>query len=459
MSDTPPPNVSVERRGGSIVAVKAEVPVERVEQAAERAFRRLVQKVSIPGFRPGKAPRALYERTYGPNHIYEEAARDLVDAVYRKAVDDERLNPLDSPDVSITQLGPNQALVFEATVPVRPHVELGDYRAHGAELAPRSVTDQEVEQVIAGMREQHAEIRPVERPAQTGDVLTVDVDVVLDGRQLPPLGRGAHIEIGGEYAIGGLSEGLVGARAGETKTLELAFPEDHPDPDVRGKKGAFAVAVDQVAEKVLPPLDDEFAKTVGVDSLASLKQSVRDELAHGAFHEARDEAADKALSSAVDAATVDVPELLVDQELDHMVADLRGRLEEQGLGFEQFLLRAKKTEEQIRAEWRDTARRRATSLLVLDEIARREEIGVTTEELAQQVALMPQDPKDPGRYASPRVLAALARSLRNRKVVDRLLGLDGPDAEREMLRRAGASVPEEEPAAPVTVAETGRSKE
>ena len=443
-TEIPEPTITVERRPQSLVAINVEVPPDRVEQAAEKAFRRLVQKASIPGFRPGKAPRALYERQYGSDHLYEEAARDLVDEYYRQAVDAHDLHPLDQPDVDIKRLGRGEPLVFEATVAVRPPVELGDYRAHGQTVAPKTVTDEEVEKVVAGMREHHAELRPVQRPAQTGDVLTVDVDVSLDGKELPPFGRNAHIEVGREYAINGLSEGLLGASEGEARTLELDFPADYQDADLRGKKGLFSVKVGQVSEKILPALDDEFAKTVGVDSIDTLRQTVRGELAHAAFHEGRDEAAEKALGHAIDTAQVEVPEVLIEDELDHMVADLKQRLTQQGLSYEEFLLRAKKTEDEVKTEWRDAARRRASSMLVLDEIAKREDIGVTSEELAQELATIPLDPQNPQAVRDPRVLSALARSLRNRKVIDRLIGIDSADMERELLRKAGAI--EDEPA-------------
>ncbi len=438
-TETPQATVSIERRPESTFAVKVEVPAERVERAAEKAFRRLVQKVAIPGFRPGKAPRALYERAYGSQHIYEEAARDLVDEYYRQAVNEHDLTPLDSPDVEISSgLVPGQPLAFVAVVPVRPDVELGDYKAHGQTVAAKAVTAEEVERVIAGMREHHAEVRPVQRRAQKGDVLTVDVDVSLDGKRLPPFGRDAHIEVGREYAINGLSEGLLGAGEGETHTLELDFPADYPDADVRGQRGVFTVKVQQVAEKVLPELDDEFAKTVGVADLDALRQSVRSELAHAAFHEGRDEAAEKALQHAIDTAKLDIPGILIEDELDHMISDIKARLRQQGLSYEEFLLRAKKTEEQIRSDWREAAKRRAASLLVLDEIAKREEIGVTSQELAAELAAMPVDPQNADTLRSPRVLSALARSLRNRKVIDHLIGIDSVDLERELLRQAGA---------------------
>ena len=281
-------------------------------------------------------------------------------------------------------------------------------------------------------------------------MLTIDLDVRLDGKPMPPMGRNAHLELGRDYAIPGLADALVGTKAGDEKQFELAFPEDYSDEDLRGKTGAFTAKVSQVAEKILPPLDDEFAKTVGVATVADLDKAVRGELAHAAFHEARDDAAEKLLAHLLDTSTVEVPEILVADELDHLIADLKARVKEQGLSWEQFLLQARKTEDEIRADWRATAERRAKSLLVLDALAKQENVTISSTELAQEVALTPLAQQDPNALRNPAVLGALARSMRNRKLVDRLIGLEGPDAERTLIVAAGGpedvDLPHQEPA-------------
>ena len=429
---------TVVRTPPSTVTLSVEVDADRLERASERAFRRHVGQSRIPGFRPGKAPRAIYERTYGANHLWEDAAGDVVDETFKEIVDREELVALDRPDVEVSQLEPGKDLHYTATFPVKPEVALGDYAAHGATVAVAPLQEEEVEKTIAGMREHHAELRPVDRPAGGTDVLTIDLDVVIDSKQLPPMGRNAHLELGREYPIPGLAEGLVGATAGETRALDLVFPDDYPDEDLRGKQGSFSAKVTAVAEKLLPDLDDSFAKTVGVEDLAALDRAVRGELAHAAFHEARDAAAEKLLAHLLATATVEVPEILVQDELDHLTEDLKGRIAEQGISWEQFLLQARKTEEEIRGDWREAAERRAKSLLVLDALAKQENIQITGAELAQEIALTPLAQQDPAALRDPAVLASLARSMRNRKVVDKLIGLDGPDAERELMKAAGA---------------------
>jgi len=428
---------TVERKPGSIVSMNVEVDAGRLERASDRAFEKHVQHAKIPGFRPGKAPRALYERTYGADHLWEDAAADIVDETFKEIADLEHIDWLDRPEVEVSQLEPGETLKYTATVPVRPDVALGDVGAAGVTVQPTPITDEQVEQTIAGMREHHAEVKPVERAAEKNDVLTIDLDVTLDGKQMPPMGRNAHLELGRDYAIPGLADALVGAKAGDTKQFELAFPEDYPDEDLRGKTGAFTAKVSQVAEKILPSLDDEFAKTVGVATVADLDKAVRGELAHAAFHEARDDAAEKLLAHLLDTSTVEVPEILVSDELDHLMADLKARVKDQGLSWEQFLLQARKTEDEIRADWRTTAERRAKSLLVLDALAKKENVTVSSTELAQEVALTPLAQQDPTALRNPAVLGALARSMRNRKLVDKLIGLDTPDAERALIRAAG----------------------
>jgi trigger factor len=430
---------AVERKPGSIVSLSVEVEAGRLERASERAFQKHVQHAKIPGFRPGKAPRALYERTYGAEHLWEDAAADVVDETFKEIADLENIDWLDRPEVALSQLEPGKTLKYTATVPVRPDVTLGDHTTAGVTVQPTPITDEQVEQTIAGMREHHAELKPVERAAEAekNDVLTIDLDVKLDGKQMPPMGRNAHLELGKDYAIPGLADALVGTKAGETKQFALSFPDDYADVDLRGKTGAFTATVSQVAEKILPSLDDEFAKTVGVATVSDLDKAVRGELAHAAFHEARDDAAEKLLAHLLDTSTVEVPEVLISDELDHLMADLKARVKDQGLSWEQFLLQARKTEDEIRAEWRVTAERRAKSLLVLDALAKKENVTISSAELAQEVALTPLAQQDPNALRNPAVLGALARSMRNRKLVDKLIGLDSPDAERVLIRAAG----------------------
>jgi len=450
---TPAPSgftYSVSRGDGSVVTVTVDIEPARVRAATDRVFQRRVRQAKIPGFRPGKAPRAIYERTYGSEHLWHEAAEDVVDEIYREIIQREELEPLDRPEISLGELTPEAPVHYTATFPVRPEVTLGDYAAHGVTVEPTPMTEEDVERTIAGMRGHHAELRPVARPAAKGDIVTLDLDATIDGREVT-LGRGAHIELGLEYGIPGLAEGLIGAGVGEERTLDLAFPEDHADEALRGKAGSFRAKVSQVAEKLLPDLDDGFAKTVGVADLAALRRAVRSELAHGSFHEARDGAAERLMAHVLETSEVTVPDVLVNDELDHLVAELKDRVAQQGIPYEKFLLQARKTEEDLRGEWRPAAVRRAKALLVLDAVAKQEGVTISGAELAQEVGATPIA-QDPQALRDPAVLASLARSLRNRKLIDKLIGLEGPDAEREAIKRAGG--PDDEPESSLIIPES-----
>src|SRR5437588_101371 len=324
---------TLKREPGSRVVLEVEVAPDRLARATDSVFARHVQHAKIPGFRPGKAPRAMYERTYGRDHLWEEAAEDLVEDTYREILDEEKLEPIDRPDVKLDEVAEGRPVRYTATVVVRPEVTLGDYRAHGVTVEPVPPAEDEIDRTIAAMRESHAQLRPVERPAQKGDVLTVDIDAKVGERNVT-FARNAHVEAGKELGITGLGEALVGMSAGEEKKIELTFPSDASEGELTGKPGTFSIRPSQVAEKILPPLDDDFAKTVGVADLAALRRSVKNEL-------------------------------------------------------------------------------------------------------AAQAAMSPLAQVDPQALRSPQVLSSLARSIRNRKTVDKLIGLESPDAEREAIKRAG----------------------
>src|ERR671935_110862 len=428
---------SVTREPGARVVLEVEVDADRLVRQTDRVFERHNQKARISGFRPGKAPRAMYERQYGTEHLWAEAAEDVIDETYREILELEDISPIDNPTVEVSQLEPGKPLKYTATVVVKPDVDLGDYKAHGAVVEPKPPTDEEIEKTIEAMRETHAELRPIEREAKAGDIVMVDIDVTVDGKQLPPFARNAHVEAGRDSSIKGLGEAFVGLKAGGEKKVDLTFPETTTDEALRGKKGTFSIRATQVSEKIVPALDDGFAKTVGVGSVDELRRAVKNELAHAAFHEARDAAADTMMDHALEVAKVEVPDLLVQDELDHMVADLRARVREQGLTFEQFLLQARKTEQEIRDEWREAAQRRAKAMLVLDAVAMKEGITVSSNELAAQVAMTPLAQQDPQAMRDPVVLSSLARSIRNRKTVDKLIGLESPEAESELIKKAG----------------------
>ncbi|MBM4420116.1 MAG: trigger factor [Chloroflexi bacterium] len=431
---------TVLRKPGSIAVLDVHVDAGRVERQTDRVFQKRVRQSKIPGFRPGKAPRAIYERTYGADHLWAEAAEDVIDETYREIVQAERIKPVDSPEVELLSgVGPSEALHYTATVAVTPEVTLGTFPA--PEIAVKAVTDADVTETIDRIRRQQAVLQPVDREARDGDVVTMDVDVAVDGGESTAFGRNAHVELGKPFGIAGFVEGVVGMKANEERRLELVLPDDYVRAEQRGKPATFTVTVSQVGEQVLPARDDELAKGAGLANLAALERAVRGELAHGAFHAARDEAADRMLAALRESSSLEMPEILVRHEVEHLIAELKDRVRSRGINWEQFLLEARKTEDELRTDYQGTAAKRAKSLLVLDALAEREGVTVTGQELAAEVAQTPVAQQDARALRDPRVLASMARSMRNRKVVDKMLGLDGPEGEKPWLVKFGA--PEE----------------
>src|SRR2546426_8045848 len=240
---------TLRREAGSRVTLDVEVEAARLARAADAAFAKHVQHAKIPGFRPGKAPRGMYERAYGRAHLWEDAADDLMDQTYREIVEAEGMERIDRPDAKLTQLKEGEPLRYRATVVVRPDVTLGDYLAHGAKVEAAPPGEDEVDKTIASMRETHAQLRPVDREAKPGDILTVDIDAAVPGKTLPPFARNAHIEAGKDLGIAGLGEALVGMRVGDEKKVDLAFPNDASESDLAGKTGTFGIRPSQAAGK------------------------------------------------------------------------------------------------------------------------------------------------------------------------------------------------------------------
>src|SRR2546426_3029735 len=238
---------TLRREAGSRVTLDVEVEAARLARAADAAFAKHVQHAKIPGFRPGKAPRAMYERTYGKEHLWEDAADDLMDQTYREILDAERLEPIDRPQATLTHLKEGEPLRYTATVVVRPDVSLGDYTAHGATVEAGPPSDEDIDKTIASMRDSHAQLRPVDREARPGDIVTVDIDAAVPGKTLPPFARNAHIEAGEELGILRPRRTLGGGEGGGGKKGGLAFPNDSSENELAGKTGTFSIRPSQVA--------------------------------------------------------------------------------------------------------------------------------------------------------------------------------------------------------------------
>jgi trigger factor len=434
--------VSTRPEPGSRMVLEIEVPSTEVDRHFATAYRHVAERTNVPGFRPGKAPRHVIDRFVGRDSVIAEAIDHLVSDSYDAALDQTAITPIDQPHVDIDAgtVSEGSAVHFTATVAVRPEVKLGAYLDYPFTLEVPEVTDAQVTQVIDELRLEQATLRPVDdRGAAEGDVASVKFDGSIDAE--PFEGGSADrlpLVIGEGRMVPGWEEQLVGMRIDETKGIEVTFPDDYRVEALRGKRAHFEVTLLDLRERLLPELDDDFAKSVGdVATLDELRTEIRDALTKRAEAEARHAFADRIIDFAASNATVELPEVVVANEIEIMRDELRNRLAAQRIGMEQYLELAKQSPEELSGELREPAARRVKVLLVLSAIAEKEGIDAGEEEVQaeidDQLARYGNDPQLSEYLTSRRGRSYLRMTLRNRKLVDtlidRALGTDAPPAE------------------------------
>lgn len=437
--------VSTRPESGSRMVLEIDVPPTEVDRHFATAYRHVAERTRVPGFRPGKAPRHVIDRFVGRASVLAEAMEHLVSASYDAALDQTDIVPIDQPKVDLdpASLSEGSAVSFTATVSVRPDVQLGSYSDYPFSLEVAEVTDEQVEQVITELREQQGSLRPVdERGVAKGDVVAVKFAGTIDGE--PFEGGSADrlpLIVGEDRMIPGWEDNLVGMRIDEEKAFEITFPEDYRVEELRGKQARFEVTLLDLRERVLPEPDDEFARSVGeLQTMDELRAEIRDALGKRAEAEGRHAYADRIIDFASTNATVELPEVMVANEIEIMRDELGSRLAQQRIGMEQYLELAKQSPEELAAELREPAKRRVKTLLVLSSIAEKEGIDVDdTEidaELAEQLGPQP-DPKLAAYWASRSGRSYLRMTMRNRKLVDTLI---------ERSVGSAAETPEPQPA-------------
>ncbi|MBE3590500.1 MAG: trigger factor [Firmicutes bacterium] len=437
-------NATIERLDNHRVALKVEVGPEVVDRALDRAYRRLVRRVTIPGFRKGKAPRSIFERFVGRAALWDEAMDEMVADAYLQAVRETGIEPIDQPKIDLQPDYDANRVAFRAEVLVKPEVQLGDYRSLRLEPEPAAVSEEDVDEALERLREQRAELVAVEdgRPVQPGDFVVIDFQGRLaDGT---PIERGAAegylVEIGAGQLLEGIEDGIVGMRVDETKDIPAKFPEDYGVDELAGKEAVFSVTVREIKERRLPELNDDFAREAGpYASLEELRAELKNSLERSARERAEREFRDRLVERVVEEASVDLPEALVERRLAQLRASLERRLAERGLTLEAYLKASETTPEALEADLRRQAERDVKTDLVLDAVAKAEGIEVGENELREEVERIARSYGSSAAQVrrlilqNPDNVADVRASLRVRRTVDRL-------AE---LARAAAAAPEE----------------
>jgi len=413
----------------STVLLEVELPAADLARAVVDATRRLSQRTRIPGFRPGKAPRSMVERELGPGAVLDEAVEQLVERSYRAAMAEQtELFAIGRPAIDVVQAEEGQPFRYTATIPVRPEVRLGDYRAFPFAPEIDTVDDPKVDRVVDELRDQQANLVPVEeRGARDDDWAVIGFVGTRDGEPF----EGGTVErmpivIGQERLMPGFEEHLVGLRAGDPTEFDITFPLDYQEASLRGATAHFTVTIRELREKVRPAADDAFAASLGeFADLATLRSEVRTRLERGAIDRARHGFADRIIDYAVKNASVEIPDLLVDEEIEVMHDDLRGALARQGITEEAYLKATDKTPEQLHADFRPGATERAKTLLVLGKVAEAEGMEVTDADVAAEASRARQryanDPKLAAYFDTERARTAIRSSLRRSRVVEKLI--------------------------------------
>ncbi|MCR4403674.1 MAG: trigger factor [Firmicutes bacterium] len=380
----------MERIEGNFAHLSIEVDEAHVNRALDESYRRLVQRVTVPGFRKGKVPRPILEMRLGKGALYEDALKSLVPRVYMEAVKETGIDPVDEPDFDIEQIEEGKPLRFKAKVLVRPEVKLPDLRAIRVEKASAEVSDDEVNRYVEVLRRNRATAEPADHDAvQAGDLVTIDLELTSDGRRLDVRGGGKDlvVEAAAKQDLPGLGEGLTGLKPGEEKTIETTVPPTYPEKELVGKPALARVTVKGIRVRKLPEVNDEFAKAVGgFDSVEAMKRDIRERLEKSAQSRAEAEYRKAVVDRITQEAEVDVPERLVDRQVDFMVRDLAESLAQQGMTLRGYLEACGMDEETLRKSYRDDAKALVKSELVLDAISKAEGFVATPDEVDSRIA-------------------------------------------------------------------------
>jgi len=420
--------VKVENTEKNVVQLEIEVDAERFEQGLQKAFVKNSKKFNIPGFRRGKAPRYLVEKFYGEQVLYEDAINEVCPEAYDEAVKENDIHPVDRPEIDIKQIGKGQPLVFTAKVTVKPEVELGEYKGVEVTKANALVTDEDVEKEIERIRDRNSRLVAVEdRPAKSGDTVTIDFEGFVDGKAFEG-GKGTDYDLvlGSETFIPGFEDQLIGVSAGESKDVNVAFPEDYHSKELAGKPALFKVTVKEIKVKELPELDDEFAKDVSeFDTLEEYKADLRKKLTERAEHAAQHENEDNVVAKVVENATVDIPQVMIEKHIDNMVFDFGMRLRYQGLELDKYLEAMGMDMNTFREQFRKRAEQEVKTQLVIEKISKVEAIVPTDEDTENEIKRMAENYKQTAeefrKHLHPEDIEYIRSTLVAKKTVDFLV--------------------------------------
>lgn len=409
------------------VELEISITPEEFGAAQDAAFRKLSRNAKVPGFRPGKVPRKIFEKQYGSAVILDRALEDLVPEKYAAAIEEHGIEPLARPSMELVpQEGENEPLRVKAVVSVRPPIELNDYTGVEITDAVETATDEDVERAITQMRRDAATAVPVDRPVQLGDVATIDFAGKIDGVAFDGgTAEGQETEILEERFIPGFAAGVVGMKAGETKDVTAKFPDDYGNTELAGKDAVFTITVHEVKEPELPELDDAFAQRVSrSETMDALREDVKRRLDETVKQNARRKMSTELLDKLVAANDFPLPEVLVEREIDALLNDSKQYIARMGIGWDDYIAQSGKSEQELRDQFREEGRRRVKTTLLVEAIAKKEGVEATQADVEAELdALAAQygQPRERIVEALRSNVGALIDGIVRTKTIDKLI--------------------------------------
>ena len=421
--------VSTETLGNCQTDLTIEAEASELDKSLDEAYHHLVNEVSIPGFRKGKAPRAVLVQHIGKNSLLEEAVEHLIPQLYKQAIESQEIEPIARPEIEVIQTEP---LVFKARVSLKPEVKLGDY--HSIRLEPGTpikITKKEITAAMEEVRERQGAWVPVGRPVKLGDLVTIDIEANVDGR--PWLNHKDllyEVDKDSRSPVPGFASHLQDAEKNKEMTFSLTIPDEYPIKEICGKEGTFKITITETKEKQLPELDDELAQSAGYDNVADMRKKVTANLRAKAEARNSSELRQKALDALVEISEVDYSPILEDEEITGLLTD-----EAQRLGFREigdYVKKTRKTEEELKQELRPIAKKRLIQGLVLGKLAEGEKIEISSAEVDNKTDEITNDAEDKEKarqfFSLPQVRQSIEQSLLTQKTMDRLSQITIGDA-------------------------------
>ncbi|MGM9923571.1 MAG: trigger factor [Bacillus sp. (in: firmicutes)] len=381
-----------EKLEGNRGVLTVEVGADKVNEGLDAAFKKVVKQINVPGFRKGKMPRQMFEKRFGVESLYQDALDFILPEAYASAVEEAGIDPVDRPEIDVEKMEKGEALVFKATVTVKPEVTLGDYKGLEVEAVSTEVTEEDVNNELAKMQERFAELVVKEEgKAENGDTVVIDFEGFVDGEAFEG-GKAENysLELGSNSFIPGFEEQVVGLEAGQEKDIEVSFPEEYHAAELAGKPAVFKIKLHEIKTKELPELNDEFAKDADeeVETLAELKEKTQKNLEESKKHEAEHAVRDAVLEQASANAQVDIPEVMIETEVDRMVKEFEQRLSMQGMNLDLYFQFSGQDEAALKGQMKEEAEKRVLVNLVLEAIVKAENIEASDEDVNEEIQKM-----------------------------------------------------------------------